>query len=427
MADGYRVNASFEMPGAFWPPDASDQVFTGTLTARKGRVTLTSAPIYKTGCDPNEMVGSFANAVNNRQPPPTIPSLLGYSKSGDCTLLSVLPIGSDRGRSELATGRSLVTGDYRAMTTIMGLHVESRDAPTIESAAFYFTKVDRYVPASWSSNTQAEVTVYAAPHRGQDIFRFSSVPLRCEVFCEVFALGRHVLRKSVFLRSVPRIRIVPEKPQSLDWFSDLAFRAENLFTLVMGTSVELKQFDLFRGDQQANVIYRTRRRREKIDLQAWIRCSDTTLTRAFANWLAVPRDHRPVELTVLGMMRKSNLYLETEFLSLAQALEGFSRIQGGKPKPFARRIGEIYDQLTPDFARSIVGERAEFVARVKATRNYFTHLGLPQTNDVVRDSTPLFLLNRRLHAFLRCVMLFQLGFPEDDLKEPIQYQATKWL
>jgi len=35
-------------------------------------------------------------------------------------------------------------------------------------------------------------------------------------------------------------------------------------------------------------------------------------------------------------------------------------------------------------------------------------------------------MNQKLHAFLRCVMLLELGIPEADLQNPILYQATRW-
>lgn len=64
--------------------------------------------------------------------------------------------------------------------------------------------------------------------------------------------------------------------------------------------------------------------------------------------------------------------------------------------------------------------------KVVQTRNYFTYLGIRKGTAVIDDGGELFLLNQRLHAFLRCVMLIDLGIPESALKEPILYQSTRW-
>jgi hypothetical protein len=399
-------------------------VFTGTLSGQKGRIDLVSAPTYRKGDIARDAMHATILAVNSREPLLQIPSICGLAGGGDCTLLSSVQL-NEKGDSDFQTGRSVTSLQYRPAVAVMGLHLASVHAPVIDSSVFSFTKVQEYLPATWEMNVDTKAITYVSPREATEVFRFSSIPLRCEVICETRAGGGRA-RRTATIRSVPRIKIVPEQPQSLDWFDELAFRIENFFTLCLGTSVALKQFQLFSKDKMGWVVQRVPRRSEKINVQTWVRCPQNRLAIGLASWLAVPREQRPVELTVLGMLRKSNVFLETEFLSLAQALEGVSRIQGGPSKKFAKRIEETYDLLSPDIALKVVGERTDFVAKVVATRDYFTHLGLPETDKVVRRSSPLFHLNQRLHAFLRCVMLVQHGIPEDYLKEPIQYQANRW-
>lgn len=130
------------------------------------------------------------------------------------------------------------------------------------------------------------------------------------------------------------------------------------------------------------------------------------------------------------MLRKSKLFSETEFLSLAQALEGFGRIRfasGVRTKVvYATLIEQTYDLLSVDFANAFLGERTSFVHKVVQTRNYYTHLGSKKGAAATQDGSELFYLNKSLQAFLRCVMLIDLGVPEQYLKEPIVYQATRW-
>jgi hypothetical protein len=173
-----------------------------------------------------------------------------------------------------------------------------------------------------------------------------------------------------------------------------------------------------------------RRRNEKINLQTWIRCSFQDVANALGKWLAVPRDQQLVELTLLDVMRKSDMFDETGFLTLAQTLEGFGRIRFGGRRPrqanFDQLVGKTYDLLSTDFALKIVGERSEFIKKIIQTRDYYTHLGNPRGRSAAKTPKELFLLNKRLDAFLRCAMVIDLGISESFMWEPIVYQATRW-
>jgi hypothetical protein len=45
---------------------------------------------------------------------------------------------------------------------------------------------------------------------------------------------------------------------------------------------------------------------------------------------------------------------------------------------------------------------------------------------VLTEAADLFLFNQKLHAFLRLLMLLYLGFPEEEVCRPVQYQSRRW-
>jgi hypothetical protein len=49
-------------------------------------------------------------------------------------------------------------------------------------------------------------------------------------------------------------------------------------------------------------------------------------TTYFVAWLTTSEDFRPVENLVYGVIRNTPLFVETEFLSLAQALDSLNRL-----------------------------------------------------------------------------------------------------
>jgi hypothetical protein len=275
-----------------------------------------------------------------------------------------------------------------------------------------------------------ERTTYILPTSAKEAFSFCTLQLNAEVVCEIFAGGSNKPRKGASIKSVPRLKITPRTPKSVEWYNSLAFRIENFFTLFLGTSVAIKHVQFFQGDDVGWLVQKMRHKQEKVNFQTWVRCPQHRVSEALAKWLAVPEDERPVEIMLLGSLRKSSVFVETEFLGLAQALEGFGRIHFRKTASsrtiFASFIEQTYNLLSPELALKVAGEKGTFVRNIVDTRNYYTHLGNSKGKAVLDAHKDLFLLNQRLKAFLRCVMLIELGVPETEMKDAILYQATKW-
>jgi hypothetical protein len=82
--------------------------------------------------------------------------------------------------------------------------------------------------------------------------------------------------------------------------------------------------------------------------------------------------------------------------------------------------------LSSDFASKLLGDCDTFRRKLVDTRDFYTHLGILERSSAVTDPNELFLLNQRLRAFLRCVLLIDLGVPQSLLEGPIMYQATRW-
>lgn len=424
------MDDSFEMMiGGFWRPGQEDKKFTGTLVARKGLVEIYTAPDYADRDDFD--FRASIEEINNLTEFSQVDAICGFTTDNKCTLLNSL-IMDGGGLTDFPSKQKVSQNRYRAIRTVMGLHLESSEAMSIDGAAFYLTKIHRLMPTPWRSRFEKDnTTTHVVPWKGTEIFRFVSDELRAEIVCEVSAKGAGMNRKGVRIRAVPRIKITPRSPQSVDWFISIAIRIENFFTLFLGTSVNLKHVQLFQGEKDIGwIVQKMRRRKEKVNLQTWIGCSFQDVARALGKWFAVPRDQQLVELTLLGVMRKSNMFDETGFLTLAQTLEGFGRIRFGGHRPrqakFDQLIRKTYDLLSRDFALKIVGERSEFVRKIIETRDYYTHLGNPRGPSAPKTPKELFLLNKRLDAFLRCAMLIDLGILESFLWEPILYQATRW-
>jgi hypothetical protein len=264
----------------------------------------------------------------------------------------------------------------------------------------------------------------------KEVFTITSNEMDSEICFEIRDSGGWTAKRGVAIKPQAILRVVPNKPQSLDWFNRLAFRLENFFTLFLGTSLSVRSVQMFRGDNVGWLIEEINKRAEKLNISMCVRCPFESVGDALKKWLAVPDAKQSVELTLLGVVRKSTLFRETEFLSLAQALEGFARITFSRRKnedsSFRTLINQTYDLLSPEFANRLLGDKDAFAEKVVHTRDYYTHIGIEGRRAVIRDGSELFLLNKCLQAFVRCVLLIDLGIEEHYLREPIMYQATRW-
>jgi hypothetical protein len=423
----FRIDSTFETFGAFWEYGSPDRKFTGAISSRKGIVEFVGSPEYAE-LDPQAVRAVFANMSS----PPDLQgtaAICGFTRMNNCTLFSPVRLGGG-GLVHFPTMQSVDRLRYRAMRTVMGLHVESSDADVLDGGACYLTKIHHLLPSPWRTTLTEGGAEHVVSNQGQDIFSFGSAFLEAEVACEVFAGGSNRLKRGVLIKPVPRIRITPQTPRSVNWFAALAFRLENFFSLMLGTSVGVKHVQLFRGEEAGWLVQKVNTRKEKIDVQTWVRCKFEDMARALERWLGVPREDQLVELTLLGALRKSNLYAETEFLTLVQALEGFGRVRFGgvrrRKVKFSEMIQQTYDLFTPDTARQVAGERDAFMQTIIQTRDYYTHLGNPKGTSAAKTMKELFLLNKRLHAFLRGAVLIDLGIPEQAFAEAVVYQATRW-
>ncbi|HEY2237041.1 MAG TPA: HEPN domain-containing protein [Candidatus Angelobacter sp.] len=454
----YRLDALPNVIGAFWSPENPNEVTTGALSSLDGRLHLLASPSYRK-LNADEISAAASEFGTNRKAR-RIDSLLGQTRDGPCTLLYLVETLSD-GLIDFVNSFQIVGERWRVGSAVMGLHIDSAESESIDGAAFYLTKIHKWLPSPTKLRMTEEGMSHISPSKALQFFRIDSTSLQAEVICEIFAGKKPD-------KSFPRIRIIPHKPKSLEWFVSIGPRLENFFSLILGTSVSLKSVQLFQGDKKDGWLIERRARSlpEKINIQTWVQCPGSQTAEALEKWFAVPAEQRPVEKTVLGMIRKSSLFTETEFLALAQALEGFGRLRFERdliPKAefkkgliklkealagiwgdseiakrcsdvlnsaneasYGNHIGQTYDLLSKEFSLNLLGDRSDFAKRIVQTRNYFTHLGIRKGIAVVDDGNELFFLNQRLHAFLRCVMLIDLGISENALREPISYQATKW-
>lgn len=467
MADKHlRLDSQFHTVCAFWRPEAIDDIHTGTLTVDEDGITFITAPKYRRISMAD--VSSLKDLLQNREAT-RLPVLHGFTGNGLCTLCQLMEIDHP-GLTDLRSEQSITATAYRAIVCVMGLHFGGVADKCLHSARFTFSGLSDWFPSAASESWDKEFITLKVPLNARDILSVSLRETRIEVHIKVHPeLTSSKTDGARLTRSVPYVEIVSPETECLSWYRDIGNRLENLFSLLTGTSIALETIFVYRGEESGNLIQKRNAYARALNPFDYVRCTSSQLANSIAIWLSEPPAFRSIENVALGVLRKGKLFIETEFLSLAQALEGFHRVTTQttvsdkasvrqirrkivallreekindaltqrvcdslshvNDPPFATRLASLCGRLSSSLLSRMEIEPEQFVSDVVATRNFYTHTG--RTRRMRRKANPvegpkLFFLNQKMRALLRGIMLDRLEFPEAHLSEFLVREATRW-
>lgn len=419
-----RLDSQFSAVCAFWAPETANKVRTGTLTVDEQGVTFTTAPEYDNDLSMARL-GPVGTGV-----PVRFPALHGFTEHGPCTLLQMTEI-SRPGRCDFSLRQSITAVSYRALTCVMEMYVDSIDDKCLESAQYTFSGLSEWLPKASTESWESDHIIIKIPYRERDIVALGLLEGRVEFELKVHpTLESNDLDNSRVSRSVPYFKIRSTGAESLGWYLRTGNRLENLFSLLTGASLALETIFVYKGDAAGTVIQKRNHNAERPHFTEWVRCTASELAKSISIWFSLPARFQSVESLALGVLRKSELFSETEFLSLAQALEGLHRATTNTDLDFRTRMTEICGRLSgPLLNRMEIEPLDSFVGDVVATRNFYTHAGgEPPTSGKRQplEGPPLFFLNQKLKALLRGVTLRYLEIPEERLFDVLVKEATQW-
>ena len=133
----------------------------------------------------------------------------------------------------------------------------------------------------------------------------------------------------------------------------------------------------------------------------------------FTNWLTKADELRTVAELYFGTLYNKGMYLRFQLLSLAQALECYSRLRlhPKDNKGFRARVEEMLGTLQPDTVKLICRDQAYFAEVVVDTRDYFTHY-LEKHRARSPEGSELYMLTRRIWLLLTVLLLKEVGLDE---------------
>ena len=468
MSDKHdRLESQFSLVSAFWEPEFPDNPLTGTLVNDDDGLTFTTAPKYGY----RVRVGSLAELMRLSESGavPRIAFMHGFSADGICTLCQLTEIAHP-GLRDTSSGHWIEANSYRASLLVGGMHLDGLDDKVLTSARFTYTGLGEWLPGPLNESWETDHILLRIPLEERVVFQLgilgTQVHASLKVHSEIISTeddGGRLTRPIAF------VEIESSETESLNWYLSVGNRLENFFSLLLGASVAMETMFIYKGEDSGHIVTKRKRVVEKLGAFDCVRCTASQLAHGMATWLSQPEEFRSVENLALGVLRKGDLFYETEFLSLTQALEGFHRVSFQSPsidKATLKRIRRAYAQLLaqeqvdealasrlcesmahandPTFTSRLIAlctrlpafilmqlaiDPPLFAAEVAATRNFLTHAGNKVSSRRRRapvEGAAIFFLNQKLRALLRGVLLLNLGLPEEQITSLIVREGTRW-
>jgi hypothetical protein len=461
MADkNLHLDSRFSIIGAFWLPETPDVILNGTLVSDEREINFITAPEY-------ERPISIRPGIFSMPDPTMIPALHGFTEGGLFTLCQLVE-QQGLGSTNFAVGQAIKARSFRVLSCLGGMHIGGIADKCLTSAKYTFEGLSAWFPQAFDEKWETDQVVVTVPMEPRQIQDFCLLDSRVRTSVKVVSeLTSGKDDPSRLSRSIASIEVESPDPQSLAWYRRIGGRLENLFSLLTGGSVAMDTLFVYRGDESGHLITKGTSSVRHFDRLQCVMCSPTQLAQAIVTWVCLPSKFDSVESLALEVLRKSKLFIETEFLALAQALEGYHRattnisatdrltlrrvrkairstldaqtideelkekicnsmMHAGDPT-LATRLTALCQSISPPTLASMGIVPEQFISDVVLTRNFYTHAGsgLKSKKKPVQGKD-MFLLNQRMRALLRGAMLLHLGLPENQIAEVLAREATKW-
>ena len=454
------------MVSAFWAPDKAGTVHTGSLVSYNEGIVFTTAPVYSTQLEagPSPQLVSMLAGYSPARPS----ALHGFTEDGIATLCQLVEIDYP-GSTDYGASQSISATSYKASVAVMGMHLDGLEHGCLTSARYTFAGLNQWLPDAASEHWAEDHIAIKIPIKERNYLAFSLIPSRMQVTLKIFPeLTSSEIDGARVSRSVAYVEVQGRAGEPLSWYLNIGNRLENLFSLLMGTSTAIETMFVYRGEESGRVITRKNSQPRAFNPLECVRCSPGQLARGIAIWLCEPPEFRSVEGIALGVSRKGKLFIETEFLSLAQALEGLHRvtipvvapdkatlrrvrkkfaillkdpsIDAGLAERLCNSMSHANDptfalrlhQLCHSIGDSLLSEMKinceDFVPSVVKTRNFYTHTGTAESRrgKAALSISDIFLLNQKMRALLRGLLLQHIEIPASQWSELVKREATRW-
>ncbi|XZE55889.1 HEPN domain-containing protein [Planctomycetaceae bacterium SH139] len=449
MQGDYSLYDRISKHGIWWNPESPDECIRGDIKYDGDRLRL-------------KLYGAFAGTDSihiNRE----LPRILGRCGNEDVTLLNC-HLGS---RQNIQSAS--ITTEWRPRFAIIGLHVTSGGGALFDEAQVRFTGLEDWIgDRPFTDSTRHEhsdpLVTFKVEHRHAEPRDFDVQSLDAQIGLTANCT-QHGSGYEIDLEHRSYVRITPADPKSLDWFIGVQHQFQRMLCFFADSSVQTLSVRLFQqGETEFDrpngcVLWSAIQGKNNSDrLRRGMLISYPDIASRFSEvldiWFRNGERLRHVYDLFFAATQRETIYLDQDFLQLAQAIEVFSRVaRGGKYLPedeyqqvadqlvdaipentesslrqslksrirfgnefsLRKRIAELLRGLDEETTRLLTTSPKDFVARVVDTRNYLVHLDDASRGNPFTEEE-LFQAMQRLRALLMMLLMLELKFTESDVR-----------
>ncbi len=222
-----------------------------------------------------------------------------------------------------------------------------------------------------------------------------------------------------------------------------AHRWEWFFSLATRRATDIREFALYRADDDGEIdefkpcdVWIRRRhskkaaeeRRRGHDYHFTFSDVEKNFSELIGKWNEMQKSWAAVLHRFFATSHRRGLWLNEEFLFLAQAVESIYRVQSGDTdnKGVVDRAAKHAYSNAPTELQEKLGKKEKFGRVFRKTRNYWTHYGepTPMTDPEVLGDIALYDLNQKLRWIVESSILKELGVPDNCVSKVWSPQWT---
>ena len=232
------------------------------------------------------------------------------------------------------------------------------------------------------------------------------------------------------------IRVVPKKPQSIEWFRQQFHRIKTLLSFLSGTPIECQRFraepsDAESAGEYVDIFHHVTPQEKDEVISGFMPFPYRTLMGrtedVFRSWFERSEDKRvPFEIC-MDVIYGQHKNWRIDFLSLVQALESYHQISTGTHNDritLNSRLKSIFKCLPQDICDSLEIDQ-KYLGKIVLTRNYYTHYNPSHRLKAFQHYT-LYDAITRLIPLVVAVLARDLCIPDPDVLNSFDSYPGLW-
>jgi len=430
--------------GMFWLPGCEDFPLNGVLRLKAGRSASLDIISFN-----QEEIGTW---ISNRPKPqggeelkltakaffdamhmPSKRVIHGHDENGKPITLLKCYASSSNSTLAMASHR------FSCQAAIFGVHLHNEDL-NCHGIRLHLDHLDSWVGRSafrhYKESEETEDGTNKLTKITIPIANNLSIPLSLPGYSksEFFCSWRMRPSESEFrLTSKVYLDLHFEQPREWEDVLHEVHRWQWLMSLATRNPVDVMQFALYRSDVTHPIgrnpmtpcdVWMKRKHSRKApeskhagyDFHFTFSDVEKNFSALIGKWNQIQQPWAAVLHRFFATSHRRGLWLNEEFLFLAQAVESIHRARTGDTdgKGVVDRAAKQAYLNSPSELQQLLGDRGKFISLFRKTRNYWTHYGepSPESDPEVLGDIALHDFNQKLRWIVESAILSELGVPD---------------